>query len=122
MKDFGPERFTYTVSRSEDGTAPEITLGEGDSAATESFTLYDGTEAMVFSVADANGNETSYVVKILEYDNTNIDVYNTYSMTAVEASSEPVSYTHLDVYKRQGCKRADGTGDNQRFRRQIPAQ
>ena len=25
------------------------------------------------------------------------------------AEPEAVSYTHLDVYKRQGCRRADGT-------------
>ena len=102
VKDFDPERFIYTVSRSEDGTAPEITLGEGDSAKTESFTLYDGTEAMVFNVADANGNETSYVVKILEYDNTNIDVYNTYSMTAVEASSEQIE-EGINNIKEHSC-------------------
>ncbi len=102
VKDFSPDTFSYSVSRYEDGTAPEITVGEGDQVSTERFTTYDGSEVIVLNVTDGNGRVTSYTVKILEYDNTNLDVYDRYELTAIEASSEQIEEAAVNL-KEHSC-------------------
>lgn len=90
VKDFSPEKFSYSVSKYENGKAPVITVGENDTVSTETYQCYDGTDMMLLNAADENGKTVTYTVNITDYEDTNIDVYDKYQLTAKSASSEQV--------------------------------
>lgn len=90
VKDFSSEKFSYSVSRDENGNAPAITFGEGDKVSTETYDSYDGTEMLLAHVTDENGRITTYTVNITDYDETNIDAYDRYQLTAISVSSEQI--------------------------------
>ncbi len=90
IKDFSPDKFSYSVSEDINGKAPVITVGSEDKVTTETYTSYDDKNIVLLHLQDENGAVTTYTVKVNEYDNTNIDVYNSYKLTAVDASSEQI--------------------------------
>uniref|UniRef100_UPI003FEFDB5A hypothetical protein n=1 Tax=Parabacteroides distasonis TaxID=823 RepID=UPI003FEFDB5A len=79
-----------SVSRDENGNAPAITFGDGDNVSTETYDSYDGTEMLLANVTDENGRTTTYIVNITDYEETNIDIYDRYQLTAISASSEQI--------------------------------
>ena len=91
IKDFSPNKYSYTVSKLENGRSPEITIGNGDRAERDNYKRFDGSEAVVFTLTDTNGKKTAYTVNITDYDIRSLTVYNKYSLTAIDASSEQVT-------------------------------
>lgn len=86
---FDPETFAYTYSKNQRGDMPEITASSPDcQPETEYYKRYDGTDVALITLKDEKGMSTTYTVVINEYDESSIDVYNPYPLTAVKASSE----------------------------------
>ena len=72
-------------------TTPNQTTGTQESAGIMSS----------FSTTDLEGNPVDESL-LAQYDLTMVNVWTTYCGYCLKEMPDPVSYTHLDVYKRQG--------------------
>ena len=88
---FDKEKFNYTYTKNQNGDLPKVeATSEGAQVSVEYYKRFDDSDAAVITLTDASGLSTYYSIVFEEYSLESLDVYNSYKLTAIEASSEQV--------------------------------
>lgn len=93
---FSPDKFSYRFTKNKNGDIPKI---EAKGAQTEYYKATD-KDAAVVRVTDENGLSTYYSIVFDDYSDMSLDAYNSYPLTAIDASSEQIE-AESNIFNRK---------------------